>query len=473
MALTRFILPVEPGVLRHHGGGLLQLLAVALLVPVAVALLMSEAEQAGLFAAMAAASWLLGWVLRRGDAGALGVRDAMVLTALAYLLFAVVGAVAFLPVASPVDSFFEAMSGFTTTGLTVMDVDGLPRSLLFFRGYSQWIGGAGIIVLSLVVLAGPGSAGAQLYAAEFGQQNLLGSVVATGRVVVVIYAGLTLAGFLALWAAGAGAFDALVHALSLASTGGFSPFPDSFAAYDRAPVAMVAGMFMVLGATSLPLFYLAWRHGLRRLVADVQLRTVLALVGVATVVFALFEGFRLDTLGSAAFHVVSAVTTTGFVLEEPSAWSGGARLLATGLMIIGGSLGSTAGGLKVLRLLIVFRMVDWSLSRIALPSEAKIPLKVGRAVVRLREVHHTFALTGAYLAVLFVGAVALSAAGIPMDDAIFEVASGLSTVGLSSGVTSPDLPAWAKLVLSFTMWAGRVEILAVLMLFHPLHWIRR
>lgn len=473
MAFGTFVLPLDLAALRHHAGGLLQLLAVTLVVPLAVALLLWEPAQAGLFTAVGAASWSLGWLLRRRGVRSLGTREAMVLTALAYLLFAGVGAVAFVFVAGPVDAFFEAMSGFTTTGLTVMPVDELPRSLLFFRSYTQWIGGAGIIVLSLVVLTGPGSAGKQLYTVGLGRQDLIGNVVETGRVVVVLYGGLTLAGMLGLWAAGAGLFDAVVHGLSLTSTGGFSPAADSFGAYDQAAVPAVAGVFMALGATSLPLFYLAWRSGTHRVMADSQLRTLVALIVAATPVFVVLEGSSLDGLGDAAFHVTSAVTTTGFVREAAGQWSDGARMLALGLMVIGGSVGSTAGGVKLLRLLILLRTLGWTVSRALLPADAKVPLTIEGATVRHEEIRHSFALLGTYLVLLFLGAVALTGAGIPMENAIFDVASSLSTVGLSSGATSAELPAWAKLVLSFTMWAGRVEILAVLVLLHPFNWLRR
>lgn len=443
------------------------LLSVCLVVPAVVALLLREAGQAALFAGMAAGSGGSGWALRRVAAVPLPLREAMAVTALAYVIFAGVGAVAFLPSVGPLDALFESMSGFTTTGLTVMDVETLPRSLLFFRSFSQWVGGAGIIVLSLVVLAGPGSAGAKLYAAEFGQQNLKGSVVETGRIVLAFYAGLTALGTGALWTAGAGGFDGLLHGLSLASTGGFSPRPDSFGTYDAPGIAAVAAVFMALGATSLPLFYIAWRRGWRRLVADAQLRTLVVLIAAGSALLIGFEARNAGEAGRWIFHAISAVTTTGFSLTSAQEWSDGSRLVTSGLMIVGGSLGSTAGGLKLLRLLILLRLVGWVVARMMLPAESKIPVKVQHAAVTEDEIRHTFALTGAYLAVLFSCAVALTAAGFSLEDSLFEVISGLSTVGLSAGVTSPDLPGWAKVVLTFTMWVGRIEILAALVLLHP------
>lgn len=462
MSLWRFVLPVEHAAVRHHLGGVLRLLGLLLGLPLVVALAGAELPQAGVFAATAGGCLLLGALARRGDEHDLPGREALIVTALAYLLFALVGAIVLLPVAAPVDAFFEAMSGFTTTGLSVMEEDALPRSVLFFRSYAQWIGGGGIIVLSLVVLATPGGAASRLYASEFGQENLRGSVVATGRVVLVIYAALTALAYLALLGAGAGVFDALVHALALVSTGGFSAFPDSIGAYGSAAVATVTAVFMLLGAVSFPLYYWAVRGGWRRIAADAQLWALLALLATGSLVALAFE--NVTGGASVIFHVASAVTTTGFTVDAPGDWAEGTRLLTVALMVVGGSLGSTAGGLKLLRVLILARLAWWALTRIILPREAAIPLKIGGATVNDDELRGAIAFAVLYAAVAFTGALALTTLGVGAQDALFESVSALSTVGLSVGVTGPDLPAWAKLLLSFNMWVGRLEILPVLVL---------
>lgn len=470
MPLNRFIDPLDVRAVAHHAGAVLYVLAGSLAVPALAAIAFREPAEALLTAGTAALSLVSGRLLRRGPPPPLRLREAMALAALAYLLFAVGGAVAFLGVAGPVDAFFESMSGFTTTGLSVTDPEALPRSLVLLRALSQWIGGAGIILLSIVVLSGPGSAAARLYAAELGRENMLGSVGATARALGLAYAGLTAVAYVALLAAGAGLYDGLAHALALVSTGGFSPFSASIGAYSSSPIAVVTAVFMVLGAVSFPLYYLAWRGSWRRVYADAQVRLLAVLLALAGALFVAFEG--TSDAGGAIFHAVSALTTTGFSLGDPAEWSGATRLLGIGLMLSGGSVGSTAGGLKLLRLLILVRVAGWSVTRVFLPPSAKVPLKIQGAVVEEAEVRQAFALTTSYGALLFVSALALAGAGVAIDDALFDTASALGTVGLSVGVVSADLADWAKLLLAFNMWAGRLELLALLVLLHPHNWHR-
>lgn len=469
MTLDAYIRPLDLAAVRHHSGAFLQLLGGVLLVPAVAAVAFREWREVALLAGTASVAAGIGQLARRGPAPPLQLREAMALAAVSYLVAAIGGAVAFLGVAAPVDALFESMSGFTTTGLTVMDVDELPQSLLVLRAVSQWIGGGGIIVLSLVVLAGPGSAAVRLYAAESGGDNLRGSVAATGRAVAGVYVGLTVLGYVSLLAAGAGGFDGLLHALALLSTGGFSPYGASIGAYGSSAIAAVTTVFMVAGAVSFPLYYLAWERGWRRLLRDAQVLALVAIGVVGTASLLAFGGRRPAFL-DAAFHATSALTTTGFVLGDPDGWSDGSRLVVIALMVVGGSVGSTAGGLKLLRLLILLRLVGWVTTRVMLPREAKIPLKVQGEPVGDDEVRRTFALATAYAVVLFLAAVTLTAAGATFPDALFDSASALGTVGLSVGAVSGDLEGWGKLAVAAVMWAGRVEILALIVLFHPRNW---
>lgn len=471
MTLGAFIRPLDTAALRYHAGGFLQLLGGVLVLPAAAAVGFGEWREAALLSGTAVVVAGSGRLARRGPVPGLELREAMALAAVSYLAAAVAGAVAFLGVAAPVDALFESMSGFTTTGLTVMDVEELPRSLLLLRALSQWIGGGGIIVLSVVVLAGPGSSAMRLYAAELGGRTLVGSALATGRAVATVYLGMTVLALAALLVAGAGLFDGLLHALALPSTGGFSPFDDSIGGYGSPAIAGLTIAFMALGAISFPLYYLAWRRGWRRLVGDAQVLALVALGAVAIVAFLAFEGWASGPL-SATFHAVSALTTTGFVIGDADQWSDGSRLLIMGLMVIGGSFGSTAGGLKILRLLILIRVVGWAVSRVMLPRAAKVPMKIQHAPVKEDEIRHTFAFTAAYAVLLLVSGLVLTAAGAPLQDALFDSASALGTVGMSVGAVSADLASWAKLVVTVDMWAGRLEILALLVLLHPHNWKR-
>lgn len=472
MWLWRFIVPLDHAAVLRHCGAVLRLLALVLIAPAVIATAVGERPQAIAFAATCLVVGAVGWATARGKLPDLVPRDAIVVTALAYPLATLIGVPAFLTVAPPADAIFESMSGFTTTGLTLMDEPSLPVSLLFFRAYSQWLGGLGIIVLSLVVLAGAGSAAARLYSSEFGEQNILGSVLATGRVVGMIYVGLTVSAVAALVAAGAGWFDGLLHAFSLVSTGGFTPFADSIGGYDSDAVAAVTIVFMVLGAISVPLFYLGWRIGWRRFVGDAQLRLLLVLVLAGTGVAVAFEGWRDGAALDALFHVTSAATGTGFSLEEPANWSEGTRLLAVGHMFVGGATGSTTGGLKLLRLLILLLVAGWVITRSMLPREATLPLRIEHVAVSEVDVRRAIMLLFGLMGVVFASALLLVGTGETWEDAVFEATSAANTVGLSVGVVRPELADWAKMVLVVNMWAGRVEVLPVLLLAHPANWRR-
>lgn len=466
MTLGRFAAPIDWRSVAHHLAGLLQLLGVLLVLPVLVAVLAGEHAYAVLFAGIALAVVAVGWLVRRFRPAGLGLREALVVTVLAYPLLTLVTAGVYLPDHSPVDAVFETLSGFTTTGLTVVEEETLPASVAFFRSFSQWLGGAGIAIVYMAVLAGPGSATSRLYLAEFDEDNVLGNVVRTARGVAAVYLGLTLAGYLALVAAGAGLFDGLLHALSLLSTGGFSPFATSVGAYDSTAVASVTSVFMVAGATSLPLLYvLVAQRRWRRFVGDVQLRTMLALIVVGTVAVLPFHGLALRDFGAHLFHAISALTTTGFTLDDPAQWPAGAKIATVGLMFVGGSSASTAGGLKLLRLALLARLVWWSLVRPLLPREATVPLQVQDVRVREDELRRVVAVAACYAVLLFASWLLLLGTDAAPVDALFEAASALGTVGQSAGLTAPELATGGKLVLCLNMWLGRVEVFAVLFLF--------
>lgn len=468
MALGRFAPPLDVRSVGYHLAGLLGLVGACLALPALVGVVAGEVAHAATFAGLGAAAVAVGWLVRRAEAPTLSLREGLVVVALAYPLLALVGAVAYLPEAGPADAFFEALSGFTTTGLTVVTPEALPASVAFFRSFSQWLGGAGIAIVYLAVLAGPRSAASRLYMAEFEEGDVLGNVARSTRMLAAVYLGLTAAAYAALAIAGAGAFDGLLHALSLVSTGGFSPFSDSVGGYDAPGVAAVVPVFMVLGATSLPLLHLVvvqrrWRRG----VGDVQLRTLAVLLAAGVAVHLAFQAWPPERFGSTVFHVVSAATTTGFVLDEPAGWSAGAKLATVGLMAVGGAAGSTAGGLKLLRLAVLVRLVRWTVVRALLPREAHVPLQVHDVAVREDDLRRTVAVAVCAVLLLFATSLALVGTGAAVGDAAFEATSAFATAGPSVGLTGSELATWAKLVLCLNMWLGRVEILPVLLLLRP------
>lgn len=469
MQIHRYASPVDLQSLAEEFRRPAKLLALALAAPFGVSMWFGEWQETVLFGSLAALSFAYGKRKRAAAQVPVSPKDALVFAALAYLAFALVGAIAYLPAMSFVDGFFESMSGFTTTGLSLLDVETSPKSLLFFRAYSQWIGGAGIVVLSIVFLPGARTTLLPLYAAEFREENLLGNIVSTTRLVFSIYGGLTFLGFIAFVACGMGAYDALLHVLSTLSTGGFSPYPDSVGHFHSAAIDIAVMVFMLAGAVAFPLYYRAFREGAGRLLFDSQLRALVILSALGLALSLTYTGLRGGgrLLLADAFHTISAVTTTGFNLTDTRAWPEGQKLLAILLMTIGGSAGSTAGGLKLVRVLILFRLAQWTMLRTFLPSEAELPIRQGGRVLSDTDVKSVVGLTVVYLSLNLLCSVLLTFTGAGPLDALFESTSAIGTVGLSTGLTGPGLPSWAKLVLAFEMWAGRLEILPLLVLFYP------
>jgi trk system potassium uptake protein TrkH len=476
MQLARHIAPLDLRAVLTHLAPVLRLLGAVLTVPLLVALIARELEQSAIFGGLALAVWLCGWAGARGQRPDLDLREALVVTALSYLVFGLVSALVFLPAAPFIDGFFEAMSGFTTTGLSVLDVERLPKSLLFFRAYTQWVGGAGIIVLSLVILLGPRKASLQLYASESSAENLVGSVLVTTRIVTKIYLLLTVLGFIVFVAAGMDFFDAILHVMATLSTGGFSPYTRSIGHYDGAghgAVRLAVTLFMFLGAVSFPLYYYARVEGPRRFFQDLQVRYLIAIAATAALLLCGFSDWSTDRFLNSLFEAMSALTTTGFGLDEADSVSSQRKFVSILLMTVGGTTGSTAGGIKLFRFIVMLKLVAWLNARTLLPQEAKMAITYEGLAISDSEIRQICGFVVLYLALVCLSALVFVFSGFAIPDAIFESASALGTVGLSTGLTSPGLPFGLKLLLIFDMWAGRLEILAVLIVLNPVLWIRR
>ena len=476
MPLERYIQPVHRSTVLTHLALGIGLIGLTDLVPVLYSLLVGEFLYTIIFGLLSAVLMTAGFGIyraRQSSTRELQLKDGLVVTALSYLLFGLINACAFLPVVPYLDGFFETMSGFTTTGLTVLDVTALPRTLLFFRSYSQWVGGLGIIILSLAILLRPGKAIFQLYTTEFGEENIKGSVIATARIVVRIYLVLTGLGFLAYVLSGMGFSDALIHILSTLPTGGFSSHPDSISHFRGTAVPLVVCLFMLLGAISFPLYYRLVRRDLKSLWTNMQVRGLMAILVVGALIFFILPGATRSRILPALFQAISSLTTTGYNAFDNSVLSPASKLLTIVLMNIGGTAGSTAGGIKIVRLLFILALIRWLVLQALLPREARLPLAIGRMKMADEEIKMLGAFLCAYVMILGLSTFAmLWIERFPFLDTLFETSSAMGTVGLSTGLTSADLSPWSKLILILNMWMGRLEIIPVLVVFYPRTWLR-
>ncbi len=435
----------------------------------------------------ALAVWaLLYWPFRK--AGETQLQHGLLVAAVGWLLVPALGALPLFllarklgggllfPYANFTSAFFEAVSGFTGTGLTMaLRPDLLPRTLQWWRSLMEWIGGMGVIVLMITILAGPGISAATLYYAEARAEKIHPSVRSTVRTMWWIYGLYTMLSALAFFSVGLPPWEAVNHAMTAVATGGFSLWPNSLGHYRSLAVEVVALFSMVAGAISFVVHYQMLVSGPQVLWRDLQTRWLLgALLCGTGILGALLVRLGPATLAfrTAAFQYISAMTCTGFQTADLGGWPEAGKFLLTVGMVVGGAAGSTAGGIKVVRLVTLLGGVRWQLRRLLSPPDAVIPCRLGTECYSAEEIYRRLGQAAAlfflWMVFLVAGAFVLAQFYPPgrytLADFLFEVASAQSNVGLSVGLTHPEMPTLAKLLLAFHMWVGRLEIIPALIL---------
>jgi len=404
--------------------------------------------------------------------------EALVITALVFMLSGCVMAFPLMGYGiSLVDAIFEAVSGVTTTGLsTLASVEGMPASFLFARAWLQWVGGLGVLALVLALVIEPGVAAKRLGFDE--RVDIAGGTQAHIRRVSLVYVVITVIGILALLAVGEPALDAINHALAAVSTGGFSSHDDSLAGIVSWPARVLITLLSLAGAVSFSLYYLGIFRHVPRLLREPQFRGLLMLCAVTVVV--LFGFMTLahpermtGNLADAVLTGISAQTTTGFSSLPLAELDAGSKLALIVSMFIGGEVGSTAGGLKVLRLLVLFSLVRLLVQQTAIPSTGRISATVGGAPLQSDEINAAVTLLVVYLLVILLSWVVFLTSGYAPLDALFDIVSAVATAGLSVGVVSATLEPGLKAVLCLDMLMGRVEVVAFLVLLYPRSWFGR
>jgi trk system potassium uptake protein TrkH len=382
------------------------------------------------------------------------------------------------------DALFEGVSGFTTTGATVLSsLDGIPRSILLWRSFSQWFGGIGIVVLTLAFFPVSG-AGMRLYRAGVTgpfQERLTPRIQETAAFLCKIYLALTLAEVAVLTVAGLDAFDALTLSFSTMATGGFSPYRENVGHFAGGLVRWVTAIFLFLSATNLTLFHaILIKRDASSVRENRELRfyvmTMLSFgAAVSLILYAQgVYGSPAKAMAEGFFHTVSMLSTCGFFTADYSAWPAAARLLLLALMFCGGCAISTAGGLTCARVLVILRHVGAECSRRAQP-RAIIPTRIGSEPIENDTVMSCFSYFAAYMGVFVVGFALLGLFGQDMTTAISGVAATLGNVGPGFGMAGPGegyaaAPAAVKCVYMFLMFCGRLEIFTLFVIFTPKFW---
>ncbi|MDP6651484.1 MAG: TrkH family potassium uptake protein [Gammaproteobacteria bacterium] len=420
----------------------------------------------------------------------LGTRDGFLVVTLFWAVLGTAGCLPFMMSSavelSITDAVFESLSGLTTTGATVISgLDDLPRSILFYRQLLQWLGGLGIIVLAMALLPMLGVGGMQLYRAQspgpVKDNKLVPRLAETAKALWYIYLSLTAVCAVAYWIAGMGLFDAISHSFTTVAIGGFSTHDASIAYFDSPAVDLVATVFMFIAGINFALHFTAWqRRGGRHYLVDPEFRFysfILVAVSVITVLVLYFSAVYtglFESVIKGVFQVVSFATTTGFTTADFNSWPLFLPYLLLYAAIIGACAGSTGGGMKVIRILLIFKQGFREVQRLVRP-KAVIPIKLGRNVVTDRVVESVWGFFAVYVMAFMVMLLALLATGLDIITAFSAVGACINNLGpglANVAETYGNLPATAKWILCVAMLLGRLEVFTLLVLFTPMFWRR-
>jgi len=473
---------VRGRVVLKYGGQLAIVLALLTLVPLIVALFETDWILVQRYVFLCVVLLLAGSVFARLPApDTIRANEAMTITALAFIVPSLLMAWPMMTAGlSLIDAIFESVSGITTTGLSALGhVSDRGDSFLFLRAWMQWYGGLGFIVLSVALLLGNMAVARRLISPVDSGEPLMATARAHARRTSIVYVSLTVAGFIVVWPLSHNAFDALLHVFASVSTGGFSVYDNSLAGLSSHTAAIAVMTLSLLSAVSLTLYWKAyhagWRNGIKNLLEDVELRALVLACLIVGGILSLLSWLHGNT--APWYHGmllgVSAQTTTGFATQTISNLDAGSKLVMMAAMLIGGSVGSSAGGFKMLRLLILLRAIQLLLHRSATPPHAVSEFHLGDQKLSEGEVNRALLLILMYIIVIVLSWLPFMLAGYDPMNALFEVISACGTVGLSTGIVRPELEGFLKGVLCLDMLAGRIEIIALLIVLYPRNWFGR
>ncbi len=469
---------------------LLALIALFMLLPAGVAWYYGETDLIGsfltpiVFVLMGAA---LIFALTRRTERVLAPREGFLLVALSWIGAAAVGAVpAWLSGEIPryVDAFFETMSGFTTTGATILtNIEALPRALLFWRSLTHWLGGMGIIVLTVAIFPLLGVGGLQLMKAEApgpSVDKITPKVTETAKILWLIYLGLTVAQTVLLMLGGLDLYEALTHTFGTLATGGFSPKNASVGHYTSAYVHIVVTVFMVMAGTNFILYYKLLTGRFRSVLQDSELKAYFGIYAVVTLVIALiltqagsYSGFG-ESLRFAGFQAASILTTTGYATDDFALWPAAAQAVLFSLMFLGGCAGSTGGGMKIVRILTLAKQGVHEMKYLIHP-RGVFHISLNGQSVKKSIVYAISGFVFLYIILLLITSLVVASGGYDLVTSFTTALATLGNIGPGFGAIAPTenyafFQDYIKWYLSFIMMTGRLEVFTILVIFTPHFW---
>lgn len=473
-------------------GMLLMLFSLTMLPPMGVALHYDDGMWQPFFDSFIALLVLgaIAWWPVRKRTRELRLRDGFLVVALFWVVLGIAGSVPLLLSAelnmSVTDAVFEAISGFTTTGAIIFPtLHDLPQSVLYYRSQIEWLGGIGIVVLAVALLPMLGVGGMQLLRAEtpgpVKDSKLTPRITETAKALWIIYLLLTVVCGLSYWAAGMTPFDAVAHAFTTVSTGGNSTHDASIGYYDNAVIEAIAVVFMFIGAVNFSLHFLAWRHQrLTSYLRDPEFRAFVRILLVSMTLYTVvlwltrFAHEPGDALRLAVFHAVAMQTTSGFVTDDFTHWPGALPVILILSAFIGGCAGSTSGGMKIVRWLLILKQGQREVNQLVHPS-AELPVKLGNKPMDIRVIDAVWGFFAVYVIAFGILMVALLATGEDQVTAFSAIAACMTNAGTGLGEVATNftsLTATGKWICVLAMLLGRLEVFPLLVLISPTFWRR-
>lgn len=415
------------------------------------------------------------------------IRDGYLIVSVCWILASLIGAIPFVlsgAIPSYIDAVFETCSGLSTTGASILpDIEALPQSMLLWRSFTHWIGGMGILLLAVAILPAMGMGGHFMVKAESpgpSLSKLTPKVSDTAKMFYLLYSFYTVIELLLLLTGGMSLFDALIHTFGSVGTGGFSNYNIGVAAFDSIFIDMVITVFMFLSGTSYFLYFLVLRRGFGAFLKDGEFKLYISIIGVATliimmaligfgVVDTVFEAFRYSI-----FQVVSIITTTGFANADFVLWPIFCQMVLFLLFFVGGCSSSTAGGIKPIRLLVLFKIIKRTVA-LKLHPNSIAPLKVDNRILPIEVPSGIAAFTFLYIVIFFAGGILVSLDNIDLMTTFSAVGACLGNIGPGFGLIGPmsNYDAFSdgsKMLLSFLMIVGRLELFTLIVLFNRKFW---
>ena len=466
----------------HYTGYTCILLGLSMLIPILVALIYHEYQYIMPFIYSIIISVVFGFLLYHSfrNTNELSLKSAMIFATVIWLIGSALAALPFYfsRDLSYLNSYFEAMSGLTTTGFTMYtNLDIVAHTMNFWRGFMQWFGGIGIIVMGLAILTSPSINIMRMYSAEGREERLAPSIKHTTRIILYIYLIFTVVSIILFILAGMPLFDSVFYAFTALSTGGFAMQNASLAYYNSIRIEIAAIIIMIIGATNFALHYTVLKGNWREYFKDIETKVAYPLLIIGTLLVAVFlyngpyygHDFILSIRYS-VFQVVSALTTTGLQTASgtqiTNQWEGVGIFVLTILMMVGAGACSTGGGMKWLRIGILVKGMWWQVKSLLLPKNAVVPHRIHHVkdiILDNKILKTTGLFVFSYLMIYLVSVIIILFYYQNVSQVMFEVASALSNVGLGSGLMSASAPAITKIVFIVDFWIGRLEIWPILL----------